>query len=100
MYVLRGLYAFLALSSVACIAAGIKQKRSNIGFLITAALITACDFVCILLLGVTNVKSAGGVFLPYYILHSWMLFAILLMIIMVDRYRSFIVGNVENLRIE
>ncbi|SCY80699.1 Hpt domain-containing protein [Lachnospiraceae bacterium XBB2008] len=90
MYVLRALYIVLALTSVACIVAGAKQKRRNIGFLLTAGIIAVSDFLCAFLVGANNAKQAGSVLLPYYVLHAWFLFAMLIMIILIDRYRQFI----------
>ena len=92
MYVLRALYIVLAFASVACIAYGAKYKRKNIGFLLTAGIIAACDMLCAFLVGVANAKQAGNVLLPYYILHAWLLFAMLIMLILIDRYRQFLVA--------
>ena len=92
MYILRALYIVLALTSVACIVAGAKQKRRNIGFLLTAGIIAVSDLICAFLVGAENPKQAGRVLLPYYVLHAWFLFAMLIMIILIDRYRQFLVA--------
>ena len=70
---------------------GIKLKRKNIGYLIVTALITVSDVICIMLLTVRNAKEASRILLPYYIVHAWLLFGVLLMVIYIDRFRKFIV---------
>ena len=54
--------------------------------------IAVSDLLCVFLVGVKNAKGASSVLLPYYILHAWLLFTMLLMIILIDRYLSFIIS--------
>ena len=91
MYVIISLLVLLFLVSLACLIAGARLKRKNIGFLIMTGIIALCDLICIALVNVHNAREAGNVLMPYYILHAWMLFAVLVMIIMVDRYKKFII---------
>ena len=54
--------------------------------------IMACDdLVCFALLGTDSSKQASRVLLPHYMLHALFLLSFLIMIIMIDRYRHFLV---------
>ncbi len=90
MYILNSLFVILFLISLGCLVAGLRLKRKNIGFLIMSGVIALTDLLCAALVNVKNAAGAGRVLLPYYILHGWMLFSFLIMVIMIDRYRQFI----------
>lgn len=87
MLTLRIVYAILFAASVACLVLGIRMKRRNIGYNLTAGTIALCNVACFFQAGAGNAKEAGNILLPYFILHSWLLFFLLLMIILADRYR-------------
>lgn len=91
MYALRIIFIFLCLGALGCMVQGLRLKRRNIGYLITTAIITISDAMCIVLVAVRNAKEASKILLPYYIVHAWLLFGILLMVIYIDRFRRFIV---------
>ncbi len=92
MLALRVIYAFLFALSVLCIIGAARVKRTNIGFILMAAVIAVSDILCVVLVGATSARTASGVLLPYYILHAWLLFSMLFMIILIDRYRSFVIS--------
>ena len=87
MLLLRFVFAVLFLISAGCTVKGALEKRRNIGFLITSAMIAIGDAFCIFVLGIQDAKGATKILLPYYILHAWLLFAFMVMIILIDRYR-------------
>lgn len=87
MLLLRFVFAVLFLISAGCTVKGALEKRRNIGFLITSAMIAIGDAFCIFVLGIQDAKGATKILLPYYILHAWLLFAFMIMIILIDRYR-------------
>ena len=89
MFLLRILFIVLALVSTACLVRGALNRRKNIGFLVTSAMIMLGDALFVCLLGVQSAKTASYILLPYYILHAWFLFAFLIMIILIDRFRHF-----------
>ena len=92
MVALKIIYGFLFALAMVCMALGLRVKRKNIGYILTAAVIAVSDILCVYHLGVRSAKEASKVLLPYYLLHAWLLLFMLLMIILIDRYKSFIVG--------
>ncbi len=85
------LFVFLCLGSLGCLVQGIKQKRRNIGYLICVVTIIISDVICLMLPGIRNPREAQRILLPYYLMHAWFLFGTMVMIIMIDRIRSFII---------
>ncbi len=66
--------------SVFCCIKGILFKRRNAGFILASIIISACDVLCGVLITVRSAKMVENILLPYYILHAWLFFAIILMI--------------------
>ncbi len=89
MFQLRVLFSILFLFSLACMIKGLRFKRKNPGYVVVAGVISVCDLLCIAIVGAQNAKEAAVVLLPYYILHSWLLFAFLIMVVQTDRFRRF-----------
>ncbi|MBQ7558450.1 MAG: response regulator [Lachnospiraceae bacterium] len=84
---------FLALSlvSVLCAVRGGTKKRRNNGFILLSMMVAVTDVLCVALLNADK-KSALNVFVVYYILHAWLIFAFLLMILLLsDRHRRFLI---------
>ncbi|MBQ9333882.1 MAG: response regulator [Lachnospiraceae bacterium] len=94
MYLLRILFVFLCLGSLGCLVQGIRLKRKNIGYLISIIALVFSDLVCIMLLGARTARDAQNILLPYYIFHAWFIFGTMLMIIHIDRIRSFIIPSI------
>lgn len=94
MIVLNILFVLLFLFSVGCAVNGFMDKRRNIGFIIVALMVALGDAFSFALLGARMVKNASNIFLPYYILHAWSLFAFLIMLILIDRNRRYVVSVV------
>ncbi|MBE5870389.1 MAG: response regulator [Lachnospiraceae bacterium] len=88
MGLLKFLFMIFFIVSVACGVVGAMDKRRNNGFLAVAAIIAAGDLICVPILGAQDMVVVSKVLLPYQFLHAWFLFAILVMIILVDRYRQ------------
>ena len=85
---LRVMFIILFLVSIACTVRGVVDKRRNIGYVLMSAMISIGDIFYVILLGVGDAKAASKVLLPYYILHAWLLFAFMLMIILIERYKK------------
>ena len=92
MLALRIIFISLTIASLLCLFIGARYKRRNVGFILADAILTVCNIVCFALIGVHNAGGASKVLLPYYILHCWMLFAVVLMIVSIDKYRNFIIS--------
>ena len=89
MLALKIIYGFLILLSLGCIALALRVKRKNIGFLFMTATIAVSDILCVILIDAKTARAARDVLLPEYIVHAWVLFGMLIMIIMIDRFRHF-----------
>ena len=94
MNVLRIIFIILALFSLVCAVKGFKDKRRNIGFCILALMIALGDVFSFVLMGVQMFKDASKVFIPYYVMHAWFLFVFLIMTILIDKNRHYIVSLV------
>ncbi len=88
MFFLRLLFIILALVSAAACVLGALDKRRNIGYLVTSAMISAGDIFCVFLLMADTAKKAKSVLAPYYILHAWFLFAFLATVVLIDYNRK------------
>ena len=73
--------------SVFCCVKGILFKRRNIGFIVASVIISACDLLCCGLLNARGPKDVENILLPYYILHGWLFFAIILMIVKMGKLK-------------
>ncbi len=91
MTLLSILFVVLFIVSVTCTIAGAMDKRKNIGFLIVSAINAIGDLFCVPLIGAQDIKAVSKYLLPYFILHAWFLFAFLVMVILIDRYRQWMV---------
>ncbi len=91
MYLLRAVFILFLLISLFCMIYEIRNKRRNIGFIIVSAMIALSNIVYFFLVGVNNAKEASNVLLPFYILHSWILFAAIIMLVLIEKYKRFIV---------
>ncbi len=89
MSVLQILFLVLSGGSIACSIIGAVAKRRNIGYIITSAMVAAGDVFCFVLLRADSAKAAADILLPSLILNAWFLFAMLIMMILVDRKRRF-----------
>ena len=89
MLILRILFIVMSLFSLGCGIRGLTFKRKNIGFVILSVVIAVADVFSFVLLNAQNAKDATNILLPYYILHAWSLFAILVMITQIDRGRRY-----------
>ena len=52
-----------------------REKRMNIGFVVTAILLIVCDMLCILLNECESIRQARVILYIYYIAYSWMFFS-------------------------
>ena len=84
----------LTIISIVCVVKCALYKRTNIGFILMVMTIIGMDVVSFRLSGVKSAKDAGNVLLPFYIFHSWQLFAALLMVTLIDRYKRFIIATI------
>ncbi|MBR1861890.1 MAG: response regulator [Lachnospiraceae bacterium] len=90
MLVLKVIFVLLTFVSAGCVIWGAIYKRKNTGFLLTAAEVAVCDVLSFMLIGVQSAKDAKNILLVYYIVHAWLLFTILIMILRIERHRGFI----------
>ena len=88
MLLIRIILILLFLLTMGCFVKNALDKRRNIGFLISAVIIAFGDLLCVALVGVKNAKEASNVLLPLYIKHAWFFFFVLLMVLMIDRYKK------------
>ena len=94
MDILRIIFIILFLFSMGCAIKGITEKRRNVAFVILALMIAASDLFSFAIVEAHMVKNASDILLPYYILHAWSLLAFLVMVILIDHRRNYIVAVV------
>lgn len=94
MNILKIVFVLLFLFSMGCAVKGERDKRRNIGFCILAVMVAIGDCFSFVALNVQNIKAASNVFLPYYILHAWSLFVFLIMVILIDRSKRYVISVV------
>ena len=82
-------FLILAAAVFSFLVAGIRFKRRNTGFIITAALTVCCDIACFFLLGAAGIASARNALVAYYIFHAWIGVGLVWMTSSLDRYKSF-----------
>lgn len=80
-------FILLSLVSVVCIIQGIRLKRKNMGFLTMAGIIAVCNLICIGIEDIQGASDARNILMPYYFLHAWFLFAALIMIVCIEKFK-------------
>ncbi|MCR5702723.1 MAG: response regulator [Lachnospiraceae bacterium] len=94
MYILKAVFVILFLISMSCVLNGIADKRRNIGFIVLTLMISAGNLFSIGVLDPGPIRYNSNIFLPYYIMHAWSLFAFLLMVILIEQKKRHIVSVV------
>ena len=62
-----------------------KDKKANKGYLLTTAMIAAGDLLCVLYVCIRSFTASGVILLIYYLLHAWLLPAILYFVYSIEK---------------
>lgn len=87
-------FGFLLFLTLACACLAMRAKRVNVGYMVMTAVTAFSNILCILLPGVRTASEARNVLIPAYIMHAWLLFAILILIVLIDRFRHLVIATV------
>ncbi len=89
MYLYHTVFIILIVISLFCAYKGIVDRRKNIGLILMAVLVVLDDVICLFVDDLGSTKEATKLLLPHYIIHAWLFFATLLMVIMIGRQKKY-----------
>ena len=82
--ILRVVFILCAVIALICLAFGFAVKRRNYGFLITTALLIACDIACFFVTGDYGISRIKNYLSIYYACHALIYFSTLLTVIVMS----------------
>ena len=95
--ILQVVFLVCAFAVLACVVTAFKEKVHNVGYIVMTVLVAACDYLCFRLLGSKSVVDARNIMTVYYILHGWLMFAFVWMIMAMSRRRKYILYSVPTI---